>query len=936
MSERPETSDPAYIRIRGARVHNLRGIDLDLPLDKFVVMTGLSGSGKSSLAFDTIHAEGQRRYIEGLSSQARQYLDQLERPDVDLIEGLPPTVSIDQKSGSVSPRSTVGTLTEILDHLRLLYARVGTPHCPQCGEAIRAQTAEQVVGGILGLGEGKKVIVLAPMVRGKKGSHDEAFRAIEKAQLVRARVDGEIVEVREAPKLAKTKVHDIEAVIDRLVIREGLRPRVAESVDLALKLGEGQILLSVQEDGAWVDRRFSTKNACPTCGIGFEPLEPRSFSFNSPHGACMTCAGLGVVSEFDPGLVLDESLSIDTGLVRAWDALDRKAREAHRSDPLLITSLKQQKLRPETPYSKFKPAARSAFWSGDGDFPGILAGLQAEWKDARSEARRSALNAFRVERTCDACHGSRLNPVARSVTVQGLNLPDLCRKAIDSDRQVMAGWTFAPPWDVVATPILREVDARLSYLERVGVGYLSLDRRADTLSGGELQRVRLANQIGSGLVGVCYVLDEPTAGLHPRDTRRLLDALIELKERGNSLIVVEHDESAIREADWLVDLGPGAGREGGRIVAQGPPSGLVETSLGASSTLRYLSISASPPQADPPRLTRSAGWLEVRGAREHNLKGIHVRFPDGCLIGVAGVSGSGKSTLVNEIVARAVRRALENRGPAPGAHDSIIGLDAFDKLVEIDQTPIGRSPRSTPSTFTGTFDEIRRLYARTKEAKLRGYTANRFSFNVKGGRCEACDGLGLRRIAMGFLPDLTVRCERCEGSRFNAQTLEIKFKGKSIGDVLVMRVDEAREFFDAIPFVKRGLDSLEESGLGYITLGQSSTTLSGGEAQRVKLAAELGRVGTGRTLYVLDEPTTGLHFADVERLLVILNRLADLGNTIVVIEHHTNVLRAADWLIELGPDGGDAGGQLVAEGTPAGLASDPASQTGPFLRGRSE
>ena len=894
------------IRLRGVRVHNLRDLDVDVPRDRLVVLTGVSGSGKSSLAFDTIHAEGLRRYIEGLSSYARQFLDQMERPDVDLIEGLPPTVAIDQKSGTANPRSTVATVTEAYDYLRLLYARTGAPHCPKCGEGIRRQAPEQVVDMVLGLGEGTKVLVLAPMVRGRKGQHLEVFRAIREARLMRARVDGQVLEVdAEPPKLAKTKVHDIEAVVDRLVVREGIRPRIAESIDLALKLGEGTVILSIQLGDIWEDRISSIHYACPSCGTSLGEVEPRTFSFNSPHGACPTCGGLGSSWCFDPDLVVpDKSKSLDQGGVVAWEALPATTRISALDDPALGSFLKRHKLAKSTPLADWPSKELGSFFQGEtGVYIGVLADLEQALAAAKTDARRAALESFRSESICPDCGGARLRPEARAVTVGGLAIHELAALPIDAARSFLASLRFEPPQDLIGPPLVAEVESRLAFLDRVGLNYLTLDRAADTLSGGELQRVRLATQIGSGLVGVCYVLDEPTTGLHPRDTARLLASLADLRDRGNSVVVVEHDEATIRAADWLIDLGPGAGPDGGLVVAQGPPDALIES--GESSTARYLRGETPPPTGSPGRLAKSPGSIRIRGATEHNLKGLTASIPLGTLTCVTGVSGSGKSTLVHDILARAARRCLEQVGPRPGTHEGVDGLEAIDKLIAIDQSPIGRGPRSTPATFTGVFDEIRRVFARTREAKVRGYAPSRFSFNVKGGRCETCQGQGVRKVEMNFLPDLYVRCETCEGLRYNPQTLECRFKGKSIGGVLQMRVDDARALFDNIPKVARPLEALREAGLGYVTLGQSSTTLSGGEAQRVKLASELGRVATGRTLYILDEPTTGLHFSDVAALLAVLHRLADLGNTLVVIEHNLDVIRTADWVIDLGPEGND-------------------------------
>ena len=831
------------ISIRGARVHNLRGIDLDLPRDRLVVLTGVSGSGKSSLAFDTIFAEGQRRYIECLSTYARQFLDQLDRPDVDLIEGLPPTVAIDQRGAQANPRSTVGTLTEINDYLRILFARLGTPFCPKCALPIHRQTPEQMVTHVMACPPGQKVMILAPLVRGRKGQHLEVFQAIRRAGLIRARVDGATIEVTEAPpKLAKTKTHHIDAVVDRLVIRDGIRPRLAESIALALKLSEGVVTISAEHNGDWEDRVLSIHLSCPDCGTGLHAIEPRGFSFNSPYGACPTCEGLGV------------SVSSD------------ETAEGRPTD-------------------------------------------------------------------CPDCKGSRLRPEARAVKVQGRTIDEVSALSIEDLHGIFTTIRFDAAEQPVALPLVREISGRLGFLEEVGLGYLSLARGSDTLSGGELQRARLATQLGAGLVGVCYILDEPTAGLHPFDTDRLIASLRGLQTQGNSVIVVEHDEAVIRAADWAVDMGPGAGPDGGRIVAIGRPEQLVDSP--ASATGRYLRKPVTRDEPTGQRLKTANGWIEIRNATEHNLKHVGARIPLGTLTCVTGVSGSGKSTLVHDVLAHEYRRRLRG-GPQVDATDlSIDGLDSISALVVVDQGPIGRSPRSTPATFTGIFDQVRRVFAASRQAKMRGYGAARFSFNAKGGRCEACQGLGRRRVPMQFLPDLFVICEQCLGQRFNRQTLEIRFKGKSIGDVLELRVDEARNFFEAHPRVLSGLDALHEVGLGYLTLGQSSTTLSGGEAQRIKLAAELGRVAGGRNLYILDEPTTGLHFADIDRLLTILHRLADQGNTVVVIEHNLDVIATADWVIDLGPEGGRAGGRVLAMGPPSILLDVDESRTGQYLKMRS-
>ena len=903
------------IRVRGARVHNLRDIDVDVPRDRLVALTGVSGSGKSSLAFETIHAEGQRRYIDGLSTFARQFLDQLEPPDVDSVDGLPPTVSIDQRSGSASRRSTVGTLTEIQDYLRLLFARAGLPHCPGCGEPIRRQTPEQMVQAVMALGEGTKVIVLAPLVRGRKGAHADAFAAIRREGLLRARVDGETVELgEEPPKLAKTKVHSIEAVIDRLIVRDGMRARLGESLDRALKLGDGSVILAEERAGGWVDRILSVKFACPNCAVGFEELEPRTFSFNSPYGACPTCDGLGTVRRFDLDLVIpDLSRSLAGGAVVVPDTgvLQELAHDAG-----------------------VDPSQPVAAWPKDRLATFFTSLAEAFGREGASTRRERQVDEFRTEVPCPTCGGARLRSEALAVTLGGRSIHEISTLAASNAIVFFESLTFDASLDGVGPPLVREVVARLRFLQRVGLDYLTLDRGAATLSGGELQRVRLAAQIGSGLVGVCYVLDEPTSGLHPRDTDRLLGSLKLLRDAGNTVLVVEHDESLIRAADWVIDLGPGAGPDGGRLVAEGPPAALLDVE--ASVTGRFLHAASEPPNGTTERMMRSASALVVEGATEHNLRRVDARFPVGCLTSVTGVSGSGKSTLVMDVLARAVRRKLGLGGARPGAYATLRGVEAIQSVVDVDQSPIGRSPRSTPATFVGVFDEIRALFARTREAKIRGYKAARFSFNARGGRCESCLGMGARKIEMQFLPDLYVTCEACRGLRYNRTTLEVPYRGVSIGDVLQLRVDAALEVFDAIPRVKRGLAALHRSGLGYVTLGQSSTTLSGGESQRVKLAAGLNRVQSTGALYILEEPTTGLHSADVANLLVVLAELADRGCTVIVIEHNLDVIRASDWVIDLGPGGGPDGGNLVATGTPAQVAADPNSITGRYLSANSK
>jgi excinuclease ABC subunit A len=979
----PEAKPPApslAIQVRGARVHNLKNIDVDLPRNRLVVLTGVSGSGKSSLAFDTIYAEGQRRYLECLSNYARQFLDQLEPPDVDAIEGLPPTVAIDQKAGTPNPRSTLGTITEIYDYLRLLFARTGMPYCPSCGAPIHRQTPEQMVAQLMKLPEGRRVQLLAPLVRGRKGQHLDIFQAIRRAGLIRARVDGQIVEVTETPpKLVKTRAHTIEAIVDRIAIRAGIRPRLAESVDLALKLSDGTVLTLIEASPGWDENLLSIHMSCPTCGTSLPEIEPRSFSFNSPHGACALCQGLGSHRTFQPELAVpDRSRSWDQGAIVPWALLGPfgKGENHHLDDAPVQEFLARHRVGGTMPVAHWPAETWQSFWFGapDGSFPGLVVMLDRVYQETRSEALRKALEAYREEVACPACGGSRLRPEARAVRLAGRSISDLTAMAISdflrffqsevapSGVRGQVGPARTPSLDSVASTLAGEIVQRLQYLVDVGLEYLALDRASDTLSGGELQRARLAAQLGSGLVGVCYILDEPTAGLHSRDTARLLASLRRLVELGNSVLVVEHDESLIRAADWVVDLGPGAGPDGGTVVAAASPAILVKVS--SSVTARYLNR-RSPGQRsgdDRARLSQSPGWIEIRDAAVHNLQHVDARIPMAALTCVTGVSGSGKSTLVHEVLARAVRRALHRfsslcdgalavsvvSGELPGSSEECDRRSGthkpdcrtsnpnarLDQLIEVDQSPIGRTPRSTPGTATGVFDDIRRVFAATREAKIRGYGAGRFSFNAKGGQCEACHGLGRRRIPMQFLPDLHVTCDECGGKRFNRQTLEIRYKENSIGDVLEMRVDESREFFSAIPRVLQGLNALHDVGLGYLTLGQSSTTLSGGEAQRVKLAAELGRPSSGHALYILDEPTTGLHFADIDRLLTILHRLVDLGHTVVVIEHHLDVVASSDWVIDLGPDGGEAGGRVVAMGPPSAIAATEASRTGQALRAR--
>jgi excinuclease ABC subunit A len=926
--------DHECIRIRGARVHNLQNLDVDIPRNRFVVLTGPSGSGKSSLAFDTLYAEGQRQYIESLSVYARQFLNQLERPDVDLIEGLQPTISIDQRAGSHNPRSTVATVTEIYDYLRLLFSRLGEPRCHQCGEPIRQQTPEQILETLLQLSTGTRTIILAPLVRGRKGQHKDVFEEIRKAGLLRARVDGEVIDVHEPPELTPQKNHNIEAVIDRIVIREGVRERLAESIDLAIQHGDGSLLASYEErsknGSTWHDRLFSTLFACPNCKISFEELEPRTFSFNSPYGACPKCDGLGARVGFDPELIVPNwSLSLSGGAIAPWK--DASKQVLQKLLQRLKPFLEKTGLRSNSPLEKLASKDREYLLYGNGKkFHGVLTLLEKEYATTTSEQRQRELETFRGEVVCEACGGARLRPEALAVKIADKAIHQVTALTVSAAREFFGQVKFDEEREPISRPLLGEISARLEFLDKVGLEYLSLDRPAGTLSGGELQRVRLASGLGSGLVGACYVLDEPSIGLHPRDNGRLIEALGDLQDRGNTVVVVEHDETIMRQSDWLIDIGPGAGSHGGRIVAQGTPA-----EVGAnpnSLTGRYLTGCEKIPLPAQRRRIAKTRSITLEEVRTNNLKNLSVQFPLSVFVCVTGVSGSGKSSLVSETLSRALVRRLGGLAPKPGPHASLRGVSQIDKVVEIDQLPIGRTPRSNPATYTGAFDEIRKVFAATREAKQHGYKTGRFSFNVKGGRCEECQGQGQQKIEMNFLPDLYVPCPVCEGKRFNRQTLEIRYKDRSIADVLDMRIDEAAAFFENFPVLARLLNCLQEVGLGYMTLGQSSNTLSGGEAQRIKLAAELSRVDTGKTLYILDEPTTGLHFDDIKKLLAVLGRLVDLGNTVIVIEHNLDVMKTADWIIDLGPEGGQRGGEIVATGTPEEIAALTENHTGRFLR----
>jgi excinuclease ABC subunit A len=959
------------IRIRGAREHNLKNIDVDIPREQLVVITGLSGSGKSTLAFDTVFAEGQRKYMESLSAYARQFLDQLQKPDVDEIDGLPPTIAIEQRSASSNPRSTVATTTEVYDYLRVLFARAGTPYCWECGRRIQSQSPTQIVDAVLQQPTGTRVMVLAPLVRGQKGEHRETFGAIHKQGFVRARVDGELVEMHtleQAPTLAKTKAHTIDAVVDRIVLKPDIRSRLADSIETALKLASGLVIVTIgQADGSWKDVVFSEKFACPDHPhVSLSELEPRLFSFNSPHGACPDCHGLGTTMELDPELVVpDDSLSLENGAIEAWRKNGKRMNIVYART--LRDFCRSFGVSYNVPFRELPKKVRDILLFGTeakGDlgtrvhFEGVLPNLQRRFETSESEYVKQRIVQYMSEQPCKSCHGQRLKPEALCVRLEttdggkpapdpasatseppdnprvvlpGFSIHDVVRMNVEQARVFFESLKLSSEGAVVAEPIVREIGSRLGFLNDVGLGYLSLDRKTGTLSGGEAQRIRLATQVGSRLVGVCYVLDEPTIGLHQRDNTRLIRTLLKLRDLGNTVIMVEHDEDCIRAADYLIDIGPGAGAHGGQVVATGPMPDVLRQSH--SRTIKYLTgeYAILPPPLRRP-VDPERACIELRGCTENNLQNVNVRIPLGGFVCVTGVSGSGKSTLINQTLLPALKRRLYGSRVKVGAHKSISGTNRIDKVIEIDQSPIGRTPRSNPATYTGVFDDIRKVFAKTKEAKIRGYEAGRFSFNVKGGRCEACQGQGTKLIEMHFLPDVYVQCEVCHGTRYNAETLEIRYRGKNIADVLAMTVEEALHFFENFPAIHRTLHALADVGLSYIRLGQPSTQLSGGEAQRVKLATELGKPATDHTLYVLDEPTTGLHFADIHNLLNVLNRLADKGNTIVVIEHNLDVIKCADWIIDLGPEGGAGGGRVVAAGPPEHVITVSGSHTAEYLR----
>ena len=932
-----------FIRIRGANEHNLKNIDLDIPRDELVVLTGLSGSGKSSLAFDTIYAEGQRRYMESLSSYARQFLGQMEKPDVESIEGLSPAISIDQKSTNRNPRSTVGTVTEIYDYFRLLYARIGIPHCPKCGKEIRKQTVDQMVDQIMELPERTKIQLLAPVVRGRKGTHAKLFERARKSGYVRVRVDGNLYELSEEISLDKNIKHNIEIIVDRLMVKAGIEQRLTDSIETVLGLAEGLLTVDVI-DGEAI--HFSQSFSCPDCGISIEEIEPRSFSFNNPFGACPECFGLGYKMEFDEDLIIpDKSLSIMEGAitVMGWQSCnDRKS----FSYAILDALCREYHFSLDTPFKDYPKKIHDVLIHGtngrevrvyykgqrgegvyDVAFEGLLRNVERRYRETGSETSKAEYEEFMRITPCHECKGQRLKPGALAVTVGDRNIADLTAMSIERLQMFLDHLELSRQQLLIGGQILKEIKARIQFLMDVGLDYLTLARATGSLSGGEAQRIRLATQIGSGLVGVAYILDEPSIGLHQRDNDKLLGTLKHLRDLGNSVIVVEHDEDTMLEADYIVDIGPGAGEHGGKVVAQGNAKEIMRNKN--SVTGAYLSGKVRIPV--PEERAQPSGWLKVVGARENNLKNIDVDFPLGVMTCVTGVSGSGKSSLVNEILYKRLARELNRARITPGKHDRIEGMDRLDKVINIDQSPIGRTPRSNPATYTGVFDLIRDLFASTADAKAKGYKKGRFSFNVKGGRCEACSGDGILKIEMHFLPDVYVPCEVCGGKRYNRETLEVKYKGKSIYDVLDMTVEEALHFFENVPSIRRKMETLYDVGLSYIRLGQPSTTLSGGEAQRIKLATELSKRSTGKTIYILDEPTTGLHFADVHKLTEILRRLSSDGNTVIVIEHNLDVIKTADYIIDIGPEGGDRGGTVIAKGTPEEVSQNPVSYTGKYI-----
>ena len=933
-----------FIRIRGANENNLKNLSVDIPRDQFVVLTGLSGSGKSSLAFDTIYAEGQRRYMESLSSYARQFLGQMEKPDVESIEGLPPAISIDQKSTNRNPRSTVGTVTEIYDYFRLLYARVGIPHCPKCGREIRRQTIDQMVDQIMTLPERQKIQLLAPVVRGRKGTHARLLDQARRSGYVRVQIDGSLYELSEEIKLDKNIKHNIEIVVDRLIVKPGIEKRLSDSIETVLELADGLLVVDTM-DGKLLN--FSQSFSCPDCGISIDEIEPRSFSFNNPFGACPQCLGLGYKMEFDIDLMIpDKKLSINEGAIAVigWQSCTT---QGSFSRAILDALAREYDFSLDTPFCEYPEKIQDILITGTGGhsvkvyykgqrgegvydvaFPGLIRNVEQRYRETGSESMKQEYESFMRITPCNTCKGQRLKKESLAVTVADKNIYEVTNMPVEKLMGFLKEMKLSEQQELIGKQILREIRARVGFLSEVGLEYLSLGRATGTLSGGEAQRIRLATQIGSGLVGVAYILDEPSIGLHQRDNDKLLGALMRLRDLGNSLIVVEHDEDTMRAADCVIDIGPGAGEHGGQLVAMGTAEDLMKNE--SSVTGAYLSGRLKIPV--PEVRKEPTGFLTIKGAAENNLKHIDVDIPLGVMTCITGVSGSGKSSLINEILYKRLARDLNRARVIPGKHDDILGIDQLDKVINIDQSPIGRTPRSNPATYTGVFDQIRDLFAATADAKARGYKKGRFSFNVKGGRCEACSGDGIIKIEMHFLPDVYVPCEVCKGKRYNRETLEVKYKDKSIYDVLNMTVEEALTFFENVPSIKRKIETLYDVGLSYIRLGQPSTTLSGGEAQRIKLAAELSKRSTGRTIYILDEPTTGLHFADVHKLIEILRRLSEGGNTVVVIEHNLDVIKTADYIIDIGPEGGDGGGTVIAKGTPEEVAASPVSYTGRYVK----
>ena len=930
------------IIIKGAREHNLKNVDLELPRDKFIVFTGISGSGKSSLAFDTIYAEGQRRYVESLSAYARQFLEQMQKPDVDQIDGLSPAISIDQKAPSRNPRSTVGTVTEIYDYLRLLYASIGVPHCPKCQRKIERQTPEQIVDQILNLPAGAKITLLAPVIRGRKGEYKELFSDIQKDGFLRVRVDKRIYELPEVPALDKKKKHNIDIVVDRLTVKPEARRRMTESVETALRCGSGLLIVSRGEGKGMRDDLYSEKFTCPACNISLDEITPRIFSFNTPYGACPECNGLGDKLEFDPDLVIpDKNLTLAEGAIAPWGEtasyymvrLEALGEEFGFDLNTPIGKMKKEQLNAilygTSKPLKYKYTMSKGYWEYEGVFEGVINNLRRRYLETKSENVRYFLYRYMSAIPCKVCQGARLRPESLAVTIAGKNIAQVAGLSVKQILEFEDSFKLTEREQLISRQIIKEIKARINFLVNVGLDYVTLDRESSTLSGGEAQRARLATQVGSGLVGVLYILDEPSIGLHQRDNKRLIDTLKRLRDLGNTIIVVEHDEETMRSADHLVDIGPGAGRMGGEIVAEGTVADILRSTR--SVTGKYLSQRE---RIEVPKGRRSGNgnFLTIQGARHNNLKDIDVKFPLGVFTCVTGVSGSGKSSLINDILYRALAKTFYHSIEKAGEHDEILGLENIDKVIIIDQTPIGRTPRSNPATYTGVFDYIRNIFSLTPEARMRGYQPGRFSFNVKGGRCEACHGDGLVKIEMHFLPDVYVPCDVCKGKRYNRETLEVHYKGKSIYEVLDSNVEEALTLFENIPQISRKLSTLKEVGLGYVKLGQSATTLSGGEAQRVKLATELALRSTGKTLYLLDEPTTGLHFDDIKKLLIVLSRLVETGNSVIVIEHNLDVIKCADYIVDLGPEGGEEGGQVVAHGTPEQVIKDHRSYTGKYLK----